>query len=86
MGRGAREMVLDMVNKFRCRNSGRGIHKLTSFTRAHSTRERTLKRQYLEERWDSHVGHKTLSFPSFWIESLHLHCKGGEDEETKRKE
>ena len=42
--------------------------------------------QYLEERWDRHVGQKTLSFPSFWIESLHLHCKGGEDEETERKE
>ena len=39
MGRGAREMVLDVVNKFRCRNSGRGIYKLTSFTLAHSTRE-----------------------------------------------
>ena len=42
--------------------------------------------QYLEERWDSHVGQKTLLFPSFWIESLHHHCKGGEDEETERKE
>ena len=30
-------MVLDMVNKFRCRNSGRGIYKLASFTLAHST-------------------------------------------------
>ena len=28
MGRGAREMVLDVVNKFRCRNSGREIYKL----------------------------------------------------------
>ena len=27
-------MVLDVVNKFRCRNSGRGIYKLTSFTLA----------------------------------------------------
>ena len=36
MGRGAREMVLDVVNKFRCRNSGRGIYKLASFTLAHS--------------------------------------------------
>ena len=40
----------------------------------------------VEERWDSHVGQKTLLFRSFWIESLHLHCKGGEDEETERKE
>ena len=47
---------------------------------------RPLKRQYLEERWDSHVGQKTPSFLSFWIESLHLHCKGGKDEETERKE
>ena len=39
MGRGAREIVLDVVNKLRCRNSGRGIYKLTSFTLAHSTRE-----------------------------------------------
>ena len=42
MGRGAREMVLD-VNKFRCRNSGRGIYKLTSFTLAHYTRESNHK-------------------------------------------
>ena len=28
MGRGAREMVLDVVDKFRCRNNGRGIYKL----------------------------------------------------------
>ena len=45
---------------------------------------RPLKRQYLKERWDSHVGQKILSFPSFWIESLHLHCKGGEDELRER--
>ena len=32
-------MVLDVVNKFRCWNSGRGIYKLTSFTLVHSTRE-----------------------------------------------
>ena len=25
-------MVLDVVNKFRCRNSGSGIYKLASFT------------------------------------------------------
>ena len=31
MGRGAREMVLDVVNKFRCRNTGRGIYKLARF-------------------------------------------------------
>ena len=29
-------MELDVVNKFRCRNSGRGIYKLTSFTLAHT--------------------------------------------------
>ena len=39
MGRGARELVLNVVNKFWCRNSGKGIYKLTSFTLAHSTRE-----------------------------------------------
>ena len=48
MGRGAREMVLDVVNKFRCRNSGRGIYKLASFTLAHSTRESATRwRQFL---------------------------------------
>ena len=35
MGRGAREIVLDVVNKFRCRSSGRGIYQLTSFALAH---------------------------------------------------
>ena len=47
---------------------------------------RPLKRQYLAEWWDSHVGQKTLSLPNFWIESFHPHCKGGEDKETERKE
>ena len=44
---------------------------------------KALTRQYPEERWDSHVRQK---FQNFWIESLHLHCKGGGDEETERKE
>ena len=48
MGRSAREMVLDVVNKFRCRNSGRRIYKLASFTLAHSTRESATRwRQFL---------------------------------------
>ena len=48
MGRGAREMVLDVVSKFRCRNSGREIYKLASFTLAHSTRESATRwRQFL---------------------------------------
>ena len=35
MGRGEREVLLDMANKFRYRKSGEGIYKLTSFTLAH---------------------------------------------------
>ena len=43
MGRGPREMVLDVANKFRCRNSGRGIYKLTALcpiSRSNDSRKR----------------------------------------------
>jgi hypothetical protein len=42
MGGGAREMVLDMVLRFWCRNGGSRIHKLTSFTLGHPTRKRGI--------------------------------------------
>ena len=37
MGGGAREMVLDGVGGFGCRNCGGGIYELTSFTLAYPT-------------------------------------------------
>ena len=45
-----------------------------------------LRKGSIQKRGGIATLDKKLSFPSFWIESLHLHCKGGEDEETERKE
>ncbi len=38
MGGSAREVVLDIVSGFGCRNDSGGIYKLTSFTLDYSTR------------------------------------------------
>ena len=37
MGGGAREMVLDGEDRFRCRNSNGGIYELTGFALAYPT-------------------------------------------------
>ncbi len=37
MGGSAREIVLDIVSEFGCRNDSLGIYKLTSFTLDYST-------------------------------------------------
>ena len=42
MGGGAREMVLDMILRFRCQNSGGRIYEVTSFTLTHTTRKRAV--------------------------------------------
>ena len=39
-------MVLDVVNVFRCQNSGRGIYKLASFTLAHSTVRDVIRKNF----------------------------------------
>ena len=38
MGGGAREILLDIVTEFRCRNDSGGIYKLTNFTLGYPTR------------------------------------------------
>ncbi len=43
MGGSAREIVLDIVSEFGCRNDSEGIYKLTSFTLGYSTRKSTTK-------------------------------------------
>ena len=43
MGGSAREIVLDIVSEFGCRNDSGGIYKLTSFTLGYSTRKGTTK-------------------------------------------
>ncbi len=40
MGGSAREIVLDIVSEFGCRNDSGGIYKLTSFTLGYSTGKR----------------------------------------------
>ena len=48
--RGAPEMVLDVVGKFRCQHHGGEINKLASFTLVHPTRESATRwRQFLRE-------------------------------------
>ncbi len=39
----------------------------------------------LEEKWDSRVGQRNLSFPNVCYESPHLHCIGVKDEGTERR-
>ncbi len=41
MGGSAREIVLDIVSEFGCRNDNGGIYKLTSFTLGYSTGKST---------------------------------------------
>ncbi len=43
MGGSAREIVLDIVNEFGCRNDSGGIYKLTRFTLGYSTGKSTTK-------------------------------------------
>ena len=61
MGRGAREMVLDVVNKFRCRNSGSGIYKLTSFTLTHSSLLRRGFKDFLVSSYANALDDKHFS-------------------------
>ena len=51
--------------------------------------------QGIWEAFEKEVSRRAVGWPrwtknslisNFWVESLHLHCKGGEDKETERKE
>ena len=43
---------------------------------------RPSKRQCLIERWDSHLGQKSVLFPDLWLGSP-LHCNCGEGSERR---
>ncbi len=54
MGGSAREVVLDIVSGFRCRNDSGRIYKLTSFTLGYSTRSVKLVSKTIKDKVGEH--------------------------------
>ena len=46
---------------------------------------RPLKRKYLEERWDGHVGQKTLSFPTFGLKVFIFTAKAAKTKKLRER-